>query len=235
VTTLYLICCSMRTGSTLLQRLLLRAGLGNAQEYLHGNNPACDSFDEYAWHIRNGNGNGSVMGWRVMWGQLWEQQQRKPERWQYTEPEMLLDGIIAALHVDRVRYIHLTRRDKLRQAVSFLRAESGRRWWCPTNEQPHDIDIPFTPETVKRVEWLLSEFPKYDAKWNAYFAARGIDPLRLVYEDFTANDEAIRAATWDTIRYIGAHVPDDFTVTIPMRKQAGDDVERWIAQYDHNL
>jgi LPS sulfotransferase NodH len=222
----------MRTGSTLLQWVLRDAGFGNAHEYLHGNNPTADSYAGYAWHIRNGNENDHFLGWRVMWGQLWGQQKRE-STWDDVQPETMLDGIVEALNVDSVRYIHLTRRDRLRQAVSFLRAESGRRWYCPADDAPHDIDIPFTSETIERVEFFLKHFPKYDERWRAYFAANGVKPLQLVYEDMTANERALRRDLARVAAHIGGNVEDVYNVPIPLRKQAGDDVERWIARYEN--
>ncbi|MHC4301318.1 MAG: Stf0 family sulfotransferase [Planctomycetota bacterium] len=233
MTTLYLICCSMRTGSSLLHFMLRDAGIGDAHEYMHGNNPACDTYDEFAWHIRNGNSTSPHMiGWRMMWGQVWNQQRRKPDVWAHIEPETILDGVIHAVGADSVRYIHLTRRDRVRQAASILRAEAAKRWYCPTAEKPSYIHIPRNADRVKRLEWLVAEYPKYDERWDAYFAARNIEPLRLVYEDITVNSSSIRGAFWRMVDHIGATVPSGYEVTIPLRKQAGADVEDWIAWYE---
>jgi LPS sulfotransferase NodH len=233
MTTLYLICCSMRTGSSLLHFMLRDAGIGDAHEYMHGNNPACDTYDVFAWHIKNGNKQTpGIIGWRMMWGQMWNQQRRKPDVWAHIEPETMLDGVINAIGADTVRYIHLTRRDRLRQATSILRAEAAKRWYCPDNERPAFVDIPFNADRIKRLEWLIAEYPKYDERWNAYFSARNIDPLRLVYEDATRDDDAIRDTFWRIVDYIGVDTPHDYKVTIPLRKQAGNDVEEWIAKYE---
>jgi len=230
--TLYLICCSMRTGSTLLEHVLFDAGAGRPREYLHGNQPGMETYAKYARRIYNGNKRRDLMGWRVMWGQLWDQQRKLPHVWGNVPVETMLDGVIGAVDADEVHYIHLTRRDRLRQAVSYIRAQEGNRWYCPEDETPPDVAIPFTKPVIDRVEYLLGEFPKYDRMWEDYFTARHIAPLRLVYEDMTATPDTIRATFWQIVDYIGAGVDGDYQVTIPLKKQAGDDVERWIAQYE---
>jgi LPS sulfotransferase NodH len=230
--TLYLICCTMRSGSTLLERLLKNAGIGNAREYLHGTQPGFATYHEYAQYILNGNLNYPISGWRVMWGQLWEQQRKLPQ-WAEVPVETMLDEIIDAIQAKSVRYIYLHRRDHLRQAVSSVRAQTARRWHCPAHEQEQTVHIPFTPDTIARVKYLMAELPKYEKRWEAYFSARGISPLRLVYEDMTATEDTIRDTFWQMIQYIGAEIPHDYQVTIPLKKQAGQDVEQWIEQYQN--
>ena len=230
MSTLYLICCSMRTGSSLLHYMLRDAGVGNAAEYMNVHNPTHDTYDEFARHIKNGNKQTpDVIGWRVMWLHFWTQQKHNPV-WTNTPVETMLDGVTNAIGADTIKYIHLTRRDRLRQALSAVRANRGDRWLCPSNEEPHHIEIPFTEKIISYVEWIMGEYPKYEARWEAYFSERRIKPLRVVYEDMTVNDNAIRATIDRVGDFIGVEVPP---VDIPLRKQAGADVENWIEQYEH--
>ncbi len=230
MSTLYLICCSMRTGSSLLHYMLRDAGVGNAEEFLHGNNPTGDTYEEFAQRIRGGNSNANVMGWRVMWGQILNQQKHNPAVWEHTPTDELLDGVVNAVGADTIRYVYVMRRDRLRQAVSAVRAKTGTRWYCPIEEAPVHVNIPFNEMVVGRVNWFMANYLKHDQMWNDYFAERDIYPFRLVYEDMTANDNAIRATIDRIGDYIGVKVP---TVDIPLRKQAGADVEAWITQYEH--
>jgi LPS sulfotransferase NodH len=220
----------MRTGSSLLNFTLRDAGIGDAAEYMNVHNPTYDTYDEFARYIKNGNKQTpDVIGWRVMWLHFWTQQDRN-RVWANVPVETMFDGVTHAISADTIKYIYLTRRDRLRQALSAVRANRGDRWRCPSNEEPHHIEIPFTKKIISYVEWIIDEYPKYEARWEAYFSERGIDPLRLVYEDMTASDTAIRE-TLDRIGdYIGVNVPP---VAIPLRKQAGTDVEDWIEHYEH--
>ena len=167
-----------------------------------------------------------------MWGHIWHRQYISKEIWGNIAADDMFDQIINAIDADVVRYIHVTRRDRLRQAVSEIRAGTIDRWGCPAWETPQHVAIPFTDEAINRVEFLIEQYPKYDVLWDDYFETRGINPLRLVYEDMTTSVATIHKTFWQTAGYIGASVPLEYRVTIPLRKQAGADVENWIAQYE---
>lgn len=233
MTTLYLLCSTQRTGSTLLHYMLRDAGLGDAQEYLHGKLPSVNTVRECAARIRKGNHFRPVMGWRVMWGQLHHQQLAQPAIWEAIDAADMLDQIRDTIGAEEVRYIYLTRRDHLRQAVSVMRAKTGVRWYCPAGETPHDIDIPFDAETIKRVNELSALFERHEALWEEYFSVRGITPLRLIYEDMTRDDNAIFETFWRLWDFISPPIDHNYLPVIPLEKQAGADVENWIAFYEH--
>jgi LPS sulfotransferase NodH len=76
-----------------------------------------------------------------------------------------------------LRLIHLERRDRLGQAISFVRAMQTRQWtaWETAGPEPtYDrgrID--------KALRWLGSA----ELRWRYYFARNGLDVLTLVYEE----------------------------------------------------
>lgn len=229
IDTLYIICGTMRTGSHLLQFLLRDAGIGDAQEYLHGDWPILPTAADYAERIRASQ-SGSVVGLRLFWGHLWGVQ--RDERWQTMPVEYIFDQVVEALNAREIYYLWLTRRDVLRQAVSDVRANTVKRWYLPPGLQRiTSAVLPRTRAAVDRVDFLRREFPKYNARWQAYFETRGLVPLQLVYEDWAANDAAILETFWHVVAFLGVDVPAQYRPTVPLRKMAGQDVEEWIAWY----
>jgi LPS sulfotransferase NodH len=86
-----------------------------------------------------------------------------------------------------LRFIHLTRRDRLQQAVSSWRAVTTGKWHYTSGDRltggpRYDFDA------IKRhYERILVE----DALWNAYFVRHTIHPLRVEYETYVRSRRTI--------------------------------------------
>ena len=82
----------------------------------------------------------------------------------------------------RLHFVFLSRRDKVRQAVSYQRAMITRRWHAhlgepaPDDVLPHQIDV----ATLRSVVQTLHEC---EGHWKDLFERVGIKPLELFYED----------------------------------------------------
>ncbi len=86
-------------------------------------------------------------------------------------------------------FIHLSRHDKVAQAVSLMRAEQSGIWHLAADGSV--LEGTASPQPVAydaaRISVLVSELTSEDAAWDEFFAKRQIAPLRFTYETMTAN------------------------------------------------
>lgn len=81
-------------------------------------------------------------------------------------------------------FVHLRRRDLLGQAISWARGElTGQYRACTPGRGPAVYD----PD---RIQARLADIVREEARWSLFFARTGLEPLRLVYEQVTADPQA---------------------------------------------
>ncbi len=194
----YVICTAPRSGSTLLCKLLAATGVaGNPGSYFHrpsledwagrlaiAPNAAASEPERlaaiFAAAIAKGRGQTAMFGLRL-----------QRHSFDYLRAKMAL------LHGDEptdlalfqrifgpTLFIHLTRADKIEQAVSYLKAEQTGLWHVDADgaelervaphREPH-----YDGETIKA---RVATMQAYDDRWNAWFEHQGIEPVRLTYD-----------------------------------------------------
>jgi LPS sulfotransferase NodH len=135
--------------------------------------------------------------------------------------------LLAALFSDPT-YIWVTRRDKVRQAVSLWKALQNRRW--RGGEEGGRAQLQYRYDGI---DHLVSLFEADDAGWRAHFSRYGITPLEIGYEDDLTRDpeSTVRAA----LDWIGVSAPPGWRLDAPMVRQADALSEEWVASYhrDH--
>jgi trehalose 2-sulfotransferase len=126
-----------------------------------------------------------------------------------------------------LKVIHLTRRDRLRQAVSWHRAVEDGVWWhydsavARPGRQPH-----YEFEVIARMVDMIAEGER---SWRELYATLGITPLEVIYEDLVT-DEGYHAA----IQGILGHLGLDDRVVIPKprtQRQADDISDEWVERF----
>lgn len=204
-----LLCTSPRSGSTLMCDLLAGTGvLGSpatvfaakymseyAQEYglpeavqadPQGHFPAYLEGVIQAGSSSNGRFSTRVQGWAFpelqQWlGELHPEQTRDAERFKAAFGPSL--------------YLHLTRRDKLAQAISYTMAEFKGIWHRHADGSIREGEIIDTapPYDAMRIRSNLDALSAQDDTWRAWFEAEGITPLTVTYEDLAENPRAALA------------------------------------------
>jgi LPS sulfotransferase NodH len=198
----YIICGTPRTGSTLLCDLLASAKAGKPDSF-YGRAfmadwakewalPSRDQMSEKAFKIayldaaiRAGKGGTGIFGLRLM-------------RENLDELSAILDQIFPGLPSDTARFgkafgsllhIHLSRADKLAQAISLIKAEQTGLWHiAPDGAEIERLAPPQEPVyDFARISREVATLDAYDTAWNTWFAKQGIDPLRVSYEDLSEN------------------------------------------------
>lgn len=200
--TSYMICTSPRSGSTLLCRLLREVGtVGVADSHFH--RPSLDawlgSYDLtreafegredalravfVAAHVR-GKGASEIFGLRM-------------QRHSFGYFAAQLGAVYPSLAGDRARieaafgrtlFIHLTREDKLDQAISYVKAEQTGLWHMASDgtelERASAPKDPVYDGAAIAAQLAASEL--MDQEWEAWFQAQSIKPLRITYRALSA-------------------------------------------------
>lgn len=232
--TTYFICATPRSGSTLLSEALARTGLaGRPNEYFchpRGYGASYEGWDitDYRTYIRRVAGatmtpNG-VFGAKMMGGFVWDFASRVRQISEFAQPGMPLKSILDELFPN-LHHIWLTRRNKVRQAVSWWMATQTEQWTsvqaaAPAREPAYDFAA---------IDHNVQEIVMREAALQAYFDELGVKPYVVVYEDYhDAPEETAR----DVLAFLGIPLPPD----VPfgerrLRKQANALSEAWVQRY----
>lgn len=128
------------------------------------------------------------------------------------------------LYPTPLKYISLRRRDFTRQGISLARA-------VQTNS--YNSDMQPAREPVYNFYQILQciREVRVDAKgWETYFQQRGIEPLRIVYEDFVADQLGTLKRMFD---FLEIAIPSDFQMPVPQLKRQADSLtDLWTEKFN---
>lgn len=232
----YLLCSMPRSGSTLLTRLLHETGrMGTPIEYFDRTDVyrvlrerwGCPTVECYiACLHRHRTTSDGLFGAKVHWFQL-----RELEELLFGEDRLRATHGHACEHavVERVfpscRFVHVTRGDRDRQAVSWAIAAQTEMWRLVPGEGPPPVEPEYRFREIEARRRLLDAS---DQHWDAFLAEVGAGVLRITYEDLVADREGV-------VRAVAAHVGADLDgVVVPpphLRRQADDRNEAFLERY----
>ena len=243
----YLVAATQRSGSTLLCRALTDTDVtGRPEEYFLCGPPDAfppgwtfwedglfaqghDNLDREGYLelvFELGTTTNGVFGAKLMWNnvpcvldKLWEL-----PRFRGLDRAATFHALLPNLHV-----IHLVRRDRVRQAVSWARAAQEGVWVVsdtapatPAAEPAYDYDF------ISGLESLLVEG---EQGWPALGRELGLESLTICYEDLVDP-----TGYEDTVRSVLEHLKVDVTkVQIPPPRtirQADAMNEAWVRRYE---
>lgn len=125
------------------------------------------------------------------------------------------------------RHIFMTRRNKIRLAVSWWRAIQSGEWHVSSDEprKPTDLSNAYSFDAINH---LYMECSMREAGIQEFFAEGGITPLNIFYEDFVQNHEG-------TVRTILDYLElDSRSVTIAppaLIRLADGTAEEWAQRF----
>lgn len=132
-------------------------------------------------------------------------------------------------HLRDWRFVYLTRNNMVRQAVSAVIANKTSSWasWQPRARQLSDED--YSRAEIAR---LLRNIREGQRLWEAFFTMFGIQPLRLTYEEITADPvgAADRVAQHCGLTLGGEQRVEAFK-TAPVRNQSTQMNVAWEARF----
>lgn len=233
-TAAFVVCTTPRTGSGLLGEALWKTGVaGEPDEYF---NDATAREYMAAWGVadprryvdvmleraRTANG---VFGLKLMAEQLAELPRRLGNG--SRDPFAALDALAARLPT--VTWVMLSRRDRVRQAVSYWKALHGRAFASTDAHEARADERLLASFDAAAVDRLLAEIDRGNVAWRTYFRERAVTPLSLVYEDDLHHSFAIGVGK--VLAALGVEPPADAPIAVARRVQADALTEALVERY----
>ena len=191
---IYVLAMTYRTGSTLLKDWLAGTGvLGKPEEYL--NTRPGNLLDQWAAAFRAEDIESYVRRVAIHHATPNGVFGIKVEFMQYLP--VIRSGVLDDVGPEP-RFIYLTRKDLLAQAVSLARARATGRW---NSSMTVRFDGDADETAVVECLW---EVTRRRELWDRFFALKGIEPLRLTYEEMIARPGA---AVADVATHLGIELP----------------------------
>jgi trehalose 2-sulfotransferase len=228
----YLLCCTPRCGSTLLSEALHATGrLGTPIEYFDRTNAyrrlyarwRCRDLTDYVaalWRWRTA--DGGVLGAKLHWFQLDELARELvgiPCGSAYRRARAAVELVFP-----HCRYLRVIRRDRDRQALSWAIGEQTGRWALGPGEAPAS-PARYDFAAISERRRLLD---RHERHWGRYFAALGVTPFTVVYEDLVRD---YRGTVVSVARRLGVELDRDEVAPPRLRRQADERTEALLARY----
>jgi len=127
-------------------------------------------------------------------------------------------------------YIHLVREDKIAQAVSLVRAEQSGQWHLSadgTVRQGTKEPLPVTYD-AQAIEKEIASLTRDDAEWRTWFAAYGLSPLQVTYEDLARDPQTVIA---EILEALGHDPAISQNIEPATAKMADQESRQWIDRY----
>ena len=173
-----------------------------------------------------GSAGTDIFGMRVMWRDFPNLLQRLSVLF----PNLASDHARLQAAFGPTRYIHLTRQDKVAQAISRLKAEQSGLWHIHADGSERERVKPrqaaiYDPQILAK---QVAAYEEHDAAWVRWFAQQNIQPLPITYEALAANPQTILASVLSTI---GLDPTIAKTVAPRTAKLADSESRAWAARF----
>lgn len=189
-----------------------------------------DTYDRYLdWAIEQGTTPNGVFGAKLMWGYLGDFADllRGIEGMESRPLPELLERAFPGL-----RYIQITRQDKVRQAVSLWKAVQTQAWRQESGA-PNSAESSEPQFSFRAINYLVRLLTAHDASWDAYFLGLGYEPLKVTYEELAEAPEPVVRRVLD---FLGIPAPDDLPLAAPRLSIQADSVsEDWVRRVHEHL
>jgi LPS sulfotransferase NodH len=240
----YMICTAPRSGSTLLCRLLAETGVaGRPASHFHepslaewtrrlGVDPGAGASEGEIVEtciqaaLARGRSDNGLFGLRL---------QRPSFDFFFSRLTLLCpDDVTERPRFERVfgrtLFIHLSRADKVEQAVSCLKAEQTGLWHVAADGSDLErVGPPREPEYEgQALQAWVDAMVGYDRDWKAWLDAEAITPVRIDYDDLSRDPQG-------TVRRILAALGLDPAaadqISPSVRKMADETNRDWVARF----
>jgi trehalose 2-sulfotransferase len=138
----------------------------------------------------------------------------------------LLPAAVTSALLPNLHYVWLTRQDKLRQAISYAKALQTDVW---SGTGPAGRERPVAQYDSESIRALLRRTREDEARIASYFSENNIEPLVVVYEEFTSRYQETCA---EILNYLQVDGAERLQLQSPrLVKQADAQTEEWVHRY----
>jgi trehalose 2-sulfotransferase len=201
------------------------------------NLPSCDTMSERDFNIaylkaaiRAGKGATNVFGLRLM-------------REYLENLSIVLEQIFPGLSSDVQRferafgdilYIHVSRENKLAQAVSLVKAQQSGLWHvAPDGTEIERLGAPQDPEyDFGLIQQQLVNLEAFDVDWNKWFEQQRVTPMRVRYEILDKEPDKVLHQICDAL---GVEAPKAGAIRPGLAKLADDVSVDWMHRFHADL
>lgn len=203
----YVICTAPRSGSTMLCKLLAATKIAGAPGSLF-HHPSLNAWLEYHGlaaidyasrqdalkavfeaALARGRGDTDIFGLRMQGGSFnfFMEQLKLLHAGEVTDLERIEEAFGPTL------FIHLSRKDRLDQAISRLRAEQTGLWHLKADGTVLERQAPKRDEGYDRDVILahIRELSELDEAWDHWFDQQSIAPLKVSYETLSREPHTV--------------------------------------------
>jgi trehalose 2-sulfotransferase len=124
-------------------------------------------------------------------------------------------------------HVAVTRRNKVRQAVSWYRATVSKEWTREPGAPPPVRDVTDLYNRAHIQRYMLNAVMA-DAMMSEFFVTSGIRPHVLIYEDFVADADAAIVGMFD---FLGLDYTRAERVEPILERQADELSEAWVQRF----
>lgn len=240
----YVICTSPRSGSTLLCRLLRKVGTagfpgshfhepsldewlayyGLDQTQFRGPKDALAAVFEAA--LDYGRGKSNIFGLRL---------QRRSfdffaDQLRVLYPSRANDTARINAAFGETLFVHLTRDNKLDQAISYIRAQQSGLWHAaPDGTEIERLSEPKDPKyDAAAISAQLAAFKRMETEWEDWFSKEGLTPIRVTYSELSAAPYATLTSVLDAL---GLDPDPNAEITPPTAKLANEINAEWAERF----
>lgn len=199
-------------------------------EYLNVSTEKWDGANAFDQHflsavLREGTGQTSVFGMRLMWRDFDSLNKGLGDLY----PGLAADKARLSAAFGSPRFLHLTREDKVAQAVSRFKAEQSGLWHINADGTERERLYPeSTPAYDAQVILdLVSECEAHDTAWNNWFSEQSIQPIRIKYEELAVVPQATLAKIMSALGLDPAFAK---SVTPKTKRMANTESHEWTAR-----
>lgn len=234
----YLVCATRRTGTNLLCHGLEDTKIagypGEYFEFHMRTRWGVLGIREYINRLLDeSKTQNEVFGASIMWDRF---QEITEELKMYPQYKGITTRKLMADLFPNLKYVYLTRNDKVQQAVSFVKARQTNEWKKMVDGTVGKNPLRKTSKKNKydfmQIHHFVNELTAHDNRWKQFFYENKIKAYTIVYEEFIKNyEETIRGV----ISYL--KITEAKQLTIPksrLVKQFDSISDDWIRKY-HKL
>ena len=240
----YIICATPRSGTTLLCDLLADTGVAGRPDsffryqsirwwaqYLYVSvaewTGECAFDQSYLTAVhQEGAGGTQVFGMRLMW----EQVDNLSNRLGVFYPGLSSDSDRFRAAFGPTCFVHLSREDKVAQAISRIKAEQTGLWHVDADGTERERVKPGQAPVydARALSEQVAEYERHDAAWVHWFIQQEIQPVNITYEALSNNPQATLATV---LSALGLDPTVAGTVESRTTKLANSENRKWATRF----
>ncbi|MEM7116016.1 MAG: Stf0 family sulfotransferase [Chloroflexota bacterium] len=179
--------------------------------------------------LHQGTANTQLFGMRVMWRDF----PNLLQRLRVLFPDLASDKARIQAAFGPTQYIHLSRQDKVAQAISRIKAEQSGLWHLHADGTERERVKPnqepvYDPQVLAE---QVAEYEQHEAAWVSWFGGQAIEPMRITYEALSASPQTTLAKVLSALS-----VDSSIAETVHPRttKLANDESHEWANRFRHD-